>query len=162
MQRQRHGRRIALSAERVHELLASAPLCRVATSSAAGPHVSPMWFVWDGRALWLYSLVASRRWRHVAAGSRLAVVVDGGDRFETYWGAELEGEAAVVGEVPRTGRPVPELVEVERAFARKYNGMDELVLDGRHAWLRHVPATVVSWDFGELASLRRRQAAGEG
>ena len=36
--------------------------CRVATTGPAGPHATPLWFAWHGRALWLTSLVRSQRW----------------------------------------------------------------------------------------------------
>jgi hypothetical protein len=39
------------------------------------------------------------------------------------------------------------LEEPERLFARKYTGGDQMTHDGRHAWLRLTPETVVSWDF---------------
>jgi hypothetical protein len=55
----------------------------------------------------------------------------------------------VVGEVPRTGEPVPDLETPERLFADKYAG-GNLRHDGRHAWLRIAPDKVVSWDFRKL------------
>jgi len=42
---------------------------------------------------------------------------------------------------------------MERAFAAKYFGLDELPHDGRHAWHRLVPDKIVSWDFRKLAAL---------
>jgi hypothetical protein len=27
-----------------------------------GPHLTPLWYLWDGTALWLTSIVASQRW----------------------------------------------------------------------------------------------------
>ena len=35
--------------------------CRVATSSPDGPRVTPLWYVWDGTAVWLTSLTRSQR-----------------------------------------------------------------------------------------------------
>ncbi len=65
---------------------------------------------------------------------------------------EIIGTVAVVGEVPRSGEPADELVEVERQFARKYFGLDEMFYDGRHAWLCVTPNKITSWDFRKLAS----------
>ena len=36
--------------------------CRVATASPRGPHLTALWYVWDGTALWLTSVVGSQRW----------------------------------------------------------------------------------------------------
>ena len=70
-------------------------------------------------------------------------------------GAELIGRVAIVGEVPRTGEPCPELDEPERKIALKYSGTTEVTHDERHAWLRLDPEKVVSWDFRKIASLKK-------
>jgi hypothetical protein len=66
---------------------------------------------------------------------------------------EIIGTVAVVGEVPRTGEHVDELVDVEKQFAGKYFGLDEMFYDGRHAWLCVTPTKISSWDFRKLADL---------
>jgi PPOX class probable F420-dependent enzyme len=150
---QRRGRKIMMTAGELDAFLAVERVCRVATVSADGtPHVSPLWFAWDGGALWLYSLTRSKRWADLRRDGRVAVVVDAGHDYDELRGVELAGRVEVVGEVPRTGEPYPELTVVESAFARKYFGIDELPHDGRHAWLRLVPETVRSWDFRKPAS----------
>jgi pyridoxamine 5'-phosphate oxidase-like protein len=150
---QRRGRRIAMSAAELDEFLGAARTCRVASVGAEGPHVTPLWFVWEGGALWLYSITRSQRWADLMADPRVAVVVDDGEEYLELRGVELRGTVAPVGEVPRTGaEDVPELAAVEAAFARKYAGGAEMGYDGRHAWLRLDPAKVVSWDFRKIPS----------
>jgi hypothetical protein len=109
--------------------------------------VSPLWFVWDGTALWLSSIVKSQRWADVMRNPRVSIVVDAGEEFRELRGVELLGLAAVVGDVPRGSGADERLAEPERLFARKYRGRDEFFADGRHAWLRVVPEKVVSWDY---------------
>ncbi|GAA4957438.1 hypothetical protein GCM10023238_25200 [Streptomyces heliomycini] len=78
--------------------------CRVATVSADGaPHVSTLWFAWDGTSLWLYSVVRSRRWADLRRDPRVAIVVDTGEEYDELRGAELSGRVEFVGEIPRTG-----------------------------------------------------------
>lgn len=62
----------------------------------------------------------------------------------------------VRGRAPRTGEPVPELVEVEGLFTRKNFGIDEMPHDGRHAWLRLPADAVASWDFPASWARRAR------
>ncbi|MFY1675980.1 MULTISPECIES: pyridoxamine 5'-phosphate oxidase family protein [unclassified Streptomyces] len=125
--------------------------CRVATVSADGaPHVSTLWFAWDGRSLWMYSVVRSKRWVDLARDPRVAIVVDTGEDYDELRGAELSGTVARVGEVPRTGELCAELDVPETLFARKNFGLEEMPHDGRHAWLRLTPRKVVSWDFRKL------------
>ncbi|MEU4685114.1 pyridoxamine 5'-phosphate oxidase family protein [Streptomyces xinghaiensis] len=149
---QRRGRRIMMSPEELDTFLTGQRTCRVATVGADGrPHVSALWFCWDGTSLWLYSLTRSRRWAQLRHDPRLAVIVDDGEEYGELRGAELSGSAEFVGEVPRTGEPHPGLDAPERLFAGKYFGLEELPHDGRHGWLRLTPEAVASWDFRKLA-----------
>ena len=127
--------------------------CRVATVSLDGPHVSPLWFIWDGTAIWMQSITRSQRWADLQRDPRVAVVADAGHDYLELRGVELRGTVEIVGEVPRTGGPHEVLEPMERQFAAKYFGMDELPHDGRHAWHRMVPTKVASWDFRKLAEL---------
>jgi PPOX class probable F420-dependent enzyme len=157
MQRQqRRGRVLAMSAEELSSFLGEQHTCRFATTGLDGPHVAPVWFVWDGQAIWVYSLTRSQRWANLARDPRVAVVVDDGHHYHELRGVEIEGQAAVVGPVPRTGHEsenAPELAEPERLMAAKYFNQTEMTYDGRHAWLRVTPLKMVSWDFRKLATL---------
>jgi len=115
------------------------------------PHVTPLWFVWDGASLWLTSIVRSQRWTDLQRDGRVSVIVDTGHDFMELRGVEIKGRAEVVGEVPRTGEPNAELEVPERLFADKYAG-GRVHHDGRHAWLRVSPEKMVSWDFRKLVS----------
>jgi PPOX class probable F420-dependent enzyme len=144
-----------MSAQEVDDFLGAERTCRVATVGGnGGPHVAPLWFVWDGAALWLNSLTRSQRWTDLARDPRIAVVVDAGVEYTELRGVEVSGRAEVVGEVPRGEAENPELAPVERAFARKYGGTDTYVPDGRHAWMRITPDKLVSWDFRKLGAPR--------
>ncbi|MCL6738127.1 pyridoxamine 5'-phosphate oxidase family protein [Streptomyces neyagawaensis] len=151
---QRRGRKIMMEPGELDAFLGAQRTCRVATVSADGaPHISPLWFVWDGTSLWLYSITRSKRWSELRRDPRVAVVVDAGEDYGELRGVELSGTVEVVGEVPRTGEPLAELAEVERLFARKNFGIDDMPHDGRHAWLRLTPDAITSWDFRKLGSL---------
>jgi PPOX class probable F420-dependent enzyme len=151
---QRRGGRIALTPEERDVLLRGQRTCRVATVGADGaPHVSALWFVWDGTALWLNSVVASQRWTNVTRDPRVSVLVDAGEEFLELCGVELIGTVEVIGEVPRTSGPSEQLAAPEALFGAKYAG-GAFVADGRHAWLRLVPDKVVSWDFRKLVAAR--------
>lgn len=152
MSTQRKGKAIAMSDEERDAFLRSAPVVRVATVSVSGrPHVSALWFVWDGTALWLNSLTRSQRWTDITRDPRVSLIVDdGGKDFLSLRGVELQGTAEIIGEVPRTGEPVDALTVPEKLFADKYADGRPFHYDGRHAWLRITPEKVVSWDFGKM------------
>lgn len=114
------------------------------------PHNKPLWFVWDGSALWLNSIVRSQRWTDLQREPRVSVVIDTGEAFDELRGVELLGSVQVVGDVPRTAAVEPVLETPERLFGQKYAG-GAFVADGRHAWLRLTPVKLVSWDFRKMA-----------
>lgn len=138
--------------DEMNTFLGEERMCRVGTVGADGaPHVSPLWFVWDGSALWLNSVVKSQRWTNLVREPRVSISIDAGVGFFELRGVELIGTAEVVGEVPRTSTPDPQVAEPERMFGDKYAG-GKFVFDGNHAWMKVVPAKVVSWDFRKIQS----------
>lgn len=148
---QRRGRKIMMTTGEVDEFLTTQRTCRVATVSANGaPHVSALWYAWDGVSLWLYSVVRSKRWTDLSRDPRVAIVVDSGEEYDQLRGVELTGTVEFVGEVPRIGELCAELDTAETLFARKNFGLDEMPHDGRHAWARLTPDKIVSWDFSKL------------
>ena len=166
MREQRRSRVIAMSEQERDAFLGEQRTCRLASIGPGGPHVSPVWFVWgagtdaDAGALWIYSLTRSQRWADLQRDPRVAAVIDAGHHYMELRGVEIEGEAAVVGPVPRQADEdpqTPELAEPERLMAAKYQHPGgSMIHDGRHAWLRITPAKITSWDFRKLASLPGR------
>ncbi|PZH03714.1 pyridoxamine 5-phosphate oxidase [Streptomyces sp. NTH33] len=150
---QRRGRKIMMTPGELDEFLTTQRTCRVATTSTGGaPHVSALWFVWDGASLWLYSVVRSKRWADLRRDPRVAIVVDTGEEYDQLRGVELSGTVEFVGEAPRVGDLRAELDVPETLFARKYFDLEEMPHDGRHAWIRLTPEKTVSWDFRKLGS----------
>ena len=128
MREQRRGRKIAMTPDEIDAFLSSQRVCRVATIGAQDrPHVAPLWFVWDGSALWLYSIVKSRRWTDIQRRPQLAIVIDAGTEYVELHGVEISGTAEVVGEIPRMSTSNDELARPELLFGRKYFGSDMFV-----------------------------------
>ncbi|HEV7677719.1 MAG TPA: pyridoxamine 5'-phosphate oxidase family protein [Candidatus Dormibacteraeota bacterium] len=147
---QRRARRIAMTDAERDAFLREQRVCRVASVDAEGnPHVTPLWFVWDGAHLWLNSIVRAQRHANLLRTPRVAVVVDAGHDYVELHGVEFSGTVEPAGEQPRTGEPDPELGAVEAAFGAKYLG-GAFVHDGKHAWLRIRPTRQYTWDFRKL------------
>ncbi|MFH8486613.1 pyridoxamine 5'-phosphate oxidase family protein [Streptomyces longisporoflavus] len=154
---QRRGRRIMMSPDELDAFLAAERTCRVATVSGDGaPHVSALWFAWDGISLWLFSITRSKRWADLRKDQRMAVVIDSGVEYGELRGVELSGTAVLSPEPSRAGEPRPGIDPPEQLFARKYFGMDTMPDDGKHAWIRLTPDAIASWDFRKLADLQAR------
>jgi hypothetical protein len=158
MAEQKRGRRIAFTPDERDAYLLAQRTCRVGSAGPDGkPHVSALWYVWDGTALWLNSLSGSQRWANLMRAPQVSVLIDSGEGYGELKGVELVGTVEVVGEVPRTSAPNAELAEPERLFAEKYAG-GAFTPDGRHAWLRLVPEKILSWDFTKIGAARTKAA----
>jgi hypothetical protein len=139
-----------MNQEELDAFLGEERTCRVASVGPDGrPHNSPLWFVWDGTALWINSIVKSQRWVNLQRKPHVSAVVDAGHDFNELRGVELIGRVEQVGEAPRTTTRNDELAKPEGLFGNKY-GNGEFVADGRHAWLRLAPERIVSWDFRKM------------
>jgi general stress protein 26 len=150
---QKRARRIAMTKEELDAFLADERMCRVGSVDGDGaPHVSPLWFVWDGSALWLWSLVKSQRWVNLMRDPRVSIAIDGGRDYGELRGVELLGRIGAVGDAPRRDEAHPETTRAEALWAKKYSG-GRFVSDGKHAWLRLDPDKIVSWDFRKLGDL---------
>ena len=124
--------------------------CRLGSVDGDGaPHVSPLWFVWDGSALWLWSLVKSQRWVNLTRDSRVSAVIDDGHEYGELRGVELLGRVTPVGDVPRAEPSHPDGAAAEQLWGDKYAD-GHFYSDGKHAWLRLDPDKIVSWDFRKI------------
>ncbi|MFG3522047.1 pyridoxamine 5'-phosphate oxidase family protein [Nocardia nova] len=153
MKSQKRLRRVAMSPSELNAFLAEERTCRIATVNDLGPHITPMWFVWDGCCLWISSQIRTQRWIDITRRPGVAVMIDAGTELTDLRGAEFIGDAEVVGEVPRAGTSHPDLVVPEKLFADKYFGSYTMDHDGKHAWLRIRPSAVRSWDLRKAATL---------
>ena len=139
-----------MTKDELDAFLAEERTCRIGSVDGEGaPHVSPLWFVWDGTALWLWSLVKSQRWVNLIRDPRVSVAVDSGHEYGELRGVELLGRVTAVGHVPRVDEPHPDTAGAERLWADKYSG-GTFLSDGKHAWLRLDPDKIVSWDFRKI------------
>lgn len=135
---------LRLTKEELDELLSSERSLRIGTVGPdGGPHVAPMWFVWHDGAIWLNSLIRSRRTRDLALGSPVALCVDAGTEY-----FELRG--AVIYGTPQEVKDEDGLTKVRQLFGRKYWNIDEIPVTKSHTWLRVVPDRIASWDFKKI------------
>ncbi|SFY49724.1 hypothetical protein STEPF1_02963 [Streptomyces sp. F-1] len=97
-----------------------------------GPHQVPLWFFWDGRALWMCTGATSVTARNVRAEPRVRLALP--DTFDVVL---LQGEATCFpdDEVPAAAA---------EAFAGKF-GWDPRAEEAPQVYVRVVPRTVRAW-----------------
>jgi PPOX class probable F420-dependent enzyme len=94
--------------------LRSEPIIWLATSSTAGyPHIVPMWFLWDGRTLLLFSLPKTRKLQDIAANPSVVLALEATD--QGYDVVIVEGRARLIDEPLYSGSMPP--------FVKKYAGV---------------------------------------
>lgn len=150
---------LRLTPEELDDLLGKTRECHVATVSPDGkPHVVPLWFAWHDGAVWLNSLIKSRRTRDIRAGSPASVCVDDGESYGELRGAVLEGRFEEVTDESTLER-------VREVFGAKYWG-GTIPAVRSHVWVRLAADRVASWDFrkipqgkdARLEAMRAREA----
>ncbi|UFR00145.1 pyridoxamine 5'-phosphate oxidase family protein [Streptomyces sp. Go40/10] len=97
-----------------------------------GPHQVPLWFLWDGRAVWMCTTAASVTARNVRAEPRVRLALP--DTFDVVL---LQGDAECF-----LDRDVPD--DAAEAFAVKF-GWDPRAEEGSFLYVRVAPKTVRAW-----------------
>ncbi|MCA1831297.1 MAG: pyridoxamine 5'-phosphate oxidase family protein [Actinomycetota bacterium] len=142
---------LRLDAPELEKLLAETRELHVATVSPDGvPHVVPLWYVWHGGAVWVNSLIKSRRTRDVHAGSPVALCIDTGFEYEDLRGAVLRGRFVDASEDSDLGA-------AQAQFAAKYWGGDQVPVVRSHIWMKLVPEQTSSWDFRKIPAGRDKR-----
>lgn len=82
----------------VRDLLAQPVLARLATANQTTlqPHVVPVWFEWDGEAIWISSFDSTRKMRDLERNPQVSIVIDTVDDNGTARGVVFEGKANVI------------------------------------------------------------------
>lgn len=132
--------------EAVERFLARPVIARLATVFDGQPRVLPMWFSWDGRAVWMETNPDFPNARILRANPRAALTIDetlGGLRFRAVI---MRGSIEVIDGPGRLIRQT-----VERIY-RKYLGADlahpdaQRMLNAPHVVLKFVPSRITGWD----------------
>ncbi|MEV0122124.1 pyridoxamine 5'-phosphate oxidase family protein [Streptomyces sp. NPDC050703] len=123
-------------AERVRDALGRLAAERDVWVSTAhpehGPHHVPLWFMWDGQAVWMCTSATAATARNIRKEPRVRLALP--DTFDVVL---LQGEAECIPDQAVPG-------EAAEAFARKF-GWDPRAEEGAFVYIRVVPSTVRAW-----------------
>jgi PPOX class probable F420-dependent enzyme len=116
-----------LSTDWVVELLDRPTLARLGTAnpSTGQPHVTPVWFLWDGECVYISVFSSTRKGKEVARNQRVSVLIDVDNPIKAVL---FEGKAEVMSD-PAVVAPI-----AERIYA-KYVGADEVKNDPYQGWV---------------------------
>ncbi|HXJ65162.1 MAG TPA: pyridoxamine 5'-phosphate oxidase family protein [Actinomycetota bacterium] len=135
--------------ETARRLLQRVPVVRVATAGPDGPHVVPVWFVWEAEGVFCSLFDDTVTQANIRRDSRVALVFDVGGEWEELAGVVLTGTARPL----RPGHP--ELRAPMSRWHDKYrerfgrHGFRTFSESTRDLWfLRVIPDELAAWDHG--------------
>jgi PPOX class probable F420-dependent enzyme len=142
-----HDPQDALSKPWVQELLSQAVLARLGTANpqTAQPHVTPVWFKWDGECLYISAFISTRKAREVTRNQRISVLID---VEKPTRAVVLEGIAEVLSD-PAQVAPLSEAVYAcyVGPEAVKSDPYQSWVHDAENRVIRLKPEKVFAWEW---------------
>jgi nitroimidazol reductase NimA-like FMN-containing flavoprotein (pyridoxamine 5'-phosphate oxidase superfamily) len=136
-----------MTAAQVEAFLARPMIARLATSLDDRPRILPMWYRWDGSALWMETSPTFRNYRIIKQNPRVAVAID-----ESLGGLHLRA-ILMGGRVEIIEEPEDFVQAGVRRIYQRYLDADEMrelgeeMLTGaRHVLICLRPATMKTWD----------------
>ena len=118
-------------AAKIEAFLSEPLLARIATVSAHDlqPHVVPVWYLWDGKSVWISSYSSTRKIRELQHNPKCSIVIDTTNQVGGLTAVLFEGRAELVTE-PR------EFVQemVTRVYTR-YLGPEGVLAADPQEWI---------------------------
>jgi nitroimidazol reductase NimA-like FMN-containing flavoprotein (pyridoxamine 5'-phosphate oxidase superfamily) len=83
----------------LNEYLQQPLIARIATADETGqPHVVPVWYVWDGEALWISSYSNTRKISDLKKNPKISIAIDDSDVNNNTRSVILEGQVELIRE----------------------------------------------------------------
>ena len=139
--------------EEIDRILAQPLLARIATvGKDATPHVVPVWFWWDGEAMYIETGIDFQKARNLRENSKCAVLVDDTQGGLRFWGILLRGEAELFTE------PVDRAMEIVNRIYLKYLGEEgvqaptpQKMINSEHIIIKFSPRKIITWNDTKCA-----------
>ncbi len=136
--------------DQIQALLIGEPvLARLATVNphTLQPHVTPVWFLWDGTSVWLSCFISTRKARDVAKNRKIAVLIEPKMPVSPLLQAVLmEGPCEFIAE-PR--QLVAEMsLKIYQRYAGNANLTDQergWAVDPENRLIKLTPTKIFSW-----------------
>lgn len=123
----------------VEVTLAQPVLARLATANprTLQPHVVPVWFWWDGEAVWISAFNSTRKVKDLQKNLRCAVLVEPKEETPGLRGVLFEGPAELIAQ------PDPRVAQVAAVIYERYVGAEGMKAADVQSWLVDAENTIV-------------------
>lgn len=130
-------------------VLEQAVLARIAAADprTLQPHVVPVWFLWDGQALWISAFSSTRKVKLVRRNPRISVLIEPQEGTVELQAVLLEGACELIAE------PRKMVAEMSRRIYARYMGEEgaqapepaSWAVDPENRLIKLVPERVFAW-----------------
>lgn len=132
----------------VQALLSEAGIAKLGTANPKTnqPHVTPVWFEWDGENLWISAFISTRKAREIAQNPLISVLIDDHSPGKPARAVLMEGAAEMIAD--------PEFVQKRaRSLYAKYLGEEGVkdpdpaswIVDPENRIIRLKPSKIYAW-----------------
>jgi general stress protein 26 len=140
--------RLILDKPWVQELLAQPLLARLGTCNPASlqPHVTPVWFAWDGECLLISAFSSTRKVREIERNPRISVLLDIGNPGEEVQAVLFEGQADLLND-PALVAPLAEQIYTRYLGEQgvREAGPSSWITDPENRIIRLLPEKIFAW-----------------
>lgn len=134
----------------INAFLAEPLIARMATADKSGqPHVVPVWFAWDGSALWVSAFSSTRKVKDLEENPLISVAIDETKDNDATRAVILEGKAELLRE------PAEFLKRQFTWIYARYVGEEHVgeakyqdwIVDPENTLIKLIPLKVFTWKW---------------
>ncbi len=122
----------------VKEFLAEKHLARLGTANpqTAQPHVTPVWFDWDGECVYISAFISTRKAKEVKRNARISVLIDIAEQDGPTRAVLFEGRAELLDD------PV-QVAPLAKQIYTKYVGLEGIKAADVASWIVDVENRII-------------------
>jgi hypothetical protein len=147
-QQKLHTNAVIMSRDEIEQVFAQPLIARIATiGEDAYPHVVPVWFWWDGQAMYIETGIDFQKARNLRANPKCAVIIDATQGGLRFWGIFMRGEVILITE------PVELVMDIVNKIYLKYLGKEGIqaptpqkMINSEHVIIKFLPEKIITWN----------------
>jgi PPOX class probable F420-dependent enzyme len=132
----------------VKEFLAEKHLARLGTANlqTAQPHVTPVWFDWDGEYVYISAFISTRKAKEVKRNARISVLIDIAEQDGPTRAVLFEGKAELIDD-PEQVAPLAKQIYIKYVGSAGINAADvaSWIVDPENRIIKLAPEHVYIW-----------------
>jgi nitroimidazol reductase NimA-like FMN-containing flavoprotein (pyridoxamine 5'-phosphate oxidase superfamily) len=134
----------------VKEFLAEKHLARLGTANpqTAQPHVTPVWFDWDGECVYISAFISTRKAKEVQHNARISVLIDIAEQDGPTRAVLFEGRAEFLDD-PVQVAPLAKQIYTKYVGPEGINAADvaSWIIDAENRIIKLAPEHVYIWGW---------------